>query len=183
MSVILALFGYVAILAALVAANRYVDRLLTPHSWRWRAARRVRRRIVKDAFTPERTIGYLRSVDPFVFEELVLLSFRKAGYHIQRNKRYTGDGGLDGRMSKDGRRWLLQMKRYSGHIDAADVRAFAGLCREHGACGAFVHTGRTGGAAREAVREAENVFIISGERLWRLIARSEDVLKNLQQTK
>ena len=183
MSLILALFGYLAILAALVAANRYVDRLLTPHGWRWRAARRLRRRIIKDAFTPERTIGYLRSVDPFVFEELVLLSFRKAGYRIRRNRRYTGDGGIDGRMSKGSRRWLLQMKRYGGHIDAADVRAFAGLCREHGACGAFVHTGRTGGAARDAVREAENVFIVSGERLWRLIARGEDVLKNLQQTK
>lgn len=183
MSLILALFGYLSILAALVAANCYVDRLLTPHGWRWRAARRLRRRVIKGAFTPERTIGHLWSVDPFVFEELVLLSFRKAGYHIQRNKRYTGDGGMDGRMSKGGRRWLLQMKRYGGHIDAADVRAFAELCREHGVYGAFVHTGRTGGGAREAVREAENVFIVSGERLWRLIARGEDVLKNLQQTK
>lgn len=183
MALFLVLSAYFLVLAALVAANCYVDRLLTPHGWRWRAAKRLRRRIVKVAFTPERAIGYLRSVDPFVFEELVLLSFRKAGYRIRRNRQYTGDGGLDGRMSKDGRRWLLQMKRYSGHIDAADVRAFAGLCREHGACGAFVHTGRTGGAAREAVREAENVFIISGERLWRLIACGEDVLKNLQQTK
>lgn len=43
--------------------------------------------------------------------------------------------------------------------------------------------GRRWRAARDAVREAENVFIVSDERLWRLIARGEDVLKNLQQTK
>ena len=37
-------------------------------------------------------INYLKKIDPFVFEELVLSAFQSHGFKIKRNKRYTGDG-------------------------------------------------------------------------------------------
>ncbi|MEX6059375.1 restriction endonuclease [Enterobacter hormaechei] len=41
-------------------------------------------------------INYLRKIDPFVFEELLLEGFEAHGFRTIRNKRYTGDGGIDG---------------------------------------------------------------------------------------
>ncbi|WP_228703482.1 restriction endonuclease [Klebsiella pneumoniae] len=41
-------------------------------------------------------IAYLRKIDPFTFEELLLEGFESHGFSIIRNKRYTGDGGIDG---------------------------------------------------------------------------------------
>ncbi|WP_375491682.1 restriction endonuclease [uncultured Nostoc sp.] len=43
-------------------------------------------------------IATLRKISPYVFEELVLTCCKKQGWQIQRNFRYTGDGGIDGRV-------------------------------------------------------------------------------------
>ena len=42
-------------------------------------------------------IAYLRKIDPFTFEELLLEGFESHGFRTIRNKRHTGDGGIDGR--------------------------------------------------------------------------------------
>lgn len=47
-------------------------------------------------------IAYLRKIDPFVFEELLLEGFERRGFEVIRNRRYTGDGGIDGRVKIDG---------------------------------------------------------------------------------
>jgi len=42
--------------------------------------------------------AYLRKVEPFIVEELVLSALdQREDIKIQRNKRYTGDNGVDGR--------------------------------------------------------------------------------------
>ena len=56
-------------------------------------------------------IAYLRKIDPFVFEELLLEGFERRGFEVIRNRRYTGDGGIDGRVKIDGQTWLVQAKR------------------------------------------------------------------------
>ncbi|WP_192840691.1 restriction endonuclease, partial [Enterobacter hormaechei] len=43
-------------------------------------------------------MNYLRKIDPFVFEELLLEGFEAHGFRTIRNKRYTGDGGIDGQV-------------------------------------------------------------------------------------
>ncbi len=45
-----------------------------------------------------RAFAYLRTVDPHTFEEVVLSSIEAAGFVVLRNRRYTGDGGVDGRV-------------------------------------------------------------------------------------
>jgi len=119
---------------------------------------------------PRAQFAYLRKVDPFVIEEFVLGALERHGHRIRRNDRYTGDGGIDGCCWIDDEPHLIQVKRYKGHIDAADVREFAGLCRRMGARGLFVHTGRTGkGAASE---KCEVVEIVSGRRLLEFLGIS-----------
>ena len=171
--VIAAIFPLIVALAVL---DRRTGLALSPHGFRWRKARRIRRRLRKDGLPPAAVIAYLRKVDPYVFEELVLLSFKKAGYSVKRNRRYSGDGGIDGRIAKDGRRWFVQCKRYRGYISPRHVAAFAAVCQEGRRGGVFVHTGRTGGASKEMFACDDDIEVVSGQRLYRLVVLGEDIL-------
>lgn len=140
------------------------------HRWRIRRAQRVLA-LLRDIGVrrgPGAQFAYLRKVDPWVVEELVLTALARQGHRIQRNARYTGDGGLDGRCWIDRTLHFIQVKRYGGYIAAADVAAFARVCEEHAAEGLFIHTGRTGGGAAAAGRES-NVTIVSGRKLLELL--------------
>ncbi len=117
---------------------------------------------------PAAVINYLRKIDPFVFEKLLLSAFKKKGCKIKRNSHYTGDGGIDGRIFMKGKLFLVQAKRYKGHINAEHVREFERAIKNHGAKGGFfVHTGRTG---EKAFPVNTRVKIISGDRLVSLLA-------------
>lgn len=153
-----------------------VMRPLTPHGRRWRQARRLYRRLRIRQPSVADLLQELRQIDPFVFEELVLLAFREAGYHIRRNGSYSGDGGIDGRMRRGLRKYYLQMKRYTGYVSFSQVQEFAYICEKNGRRGVFVHTGRTGTGTKEFVEDIENIEIVEGTRLWRLLCRGEDVL-------
>lgn len=152
--------------------------ILTPgcrHRKTIRQAKKVMKKI--QGMEPGRMIAYLRNIHPNVFEEVVLLGFLDKGYRIRRNRRYTGDGGIDGRVYKKGTRYLVQDKRYSGYINRKDVDDFHTLCKKKRCKGFFVHTGKTGEASRETVREDATVRIISGDSLIRLLTHRK-VVKN-----
>ena len=119
--------------------------------------------------TPGQAFSYLRRTNPYVFEELVLLGFSQNGYKIKRNKRYSGDGGIDGRVVKDGKEFLVQCKRYSKYIDLKHVEEFSKLCRKNGRDGFFVHSGKTGRKSRMSAYSAGNVTVISGGELLNLL--------------
>lgn len=129
-----------------------------------------------------RALGYLRKIDPLAFEELILTAVEDDNVRIQRNLRYTGDGGIDGELTHRGQRVLIQAKRYSAHIQRAHVAAFASLCATHGALGLFVHTGRTGEACREAIADAGGrVLIVSGHRLIEFLTQPGCTREHLEQ--
>ncbi len=117
---------------------------------------------------PSKKFAYLRKVDPFVFEEMILTALKDSGYKIKRNKRYTGDGGIDGRVTINGRKVLIQAKRYAAHISAQHVYEFEQLCQRENCKGIFVHTGRTGAKAK-VYSDSPTIHIISGTSLLRLI--------------
>lgn len=125
---------------------------------------------VKSIDHPGAKIKYLRKIDPFVFEELLLESFKDKGFEIIRNKRYTGDGGIDGQVIKDEKLYLVQAKRYSSAINPSHVQEFAEVIKKRNAFGGFfVHTGRTGKTSYEKL-PGQNIEIISGDRLIKLIS-------------
>ena len=144
------------------------------HLWRRQAAKRVITKLQQiEGFGPR--LAYLRKIDPFVFEELVLEGFERRGCKVRRNKRYTGDGGIDGRFWIEGQLYLVQAKRYSGHVNAGHMRDFCCLVDEHRCKGIFVHTGRTGKMTRETAQGHPGVSIISGERLLQLVAPENEL--------
>lgn len=166
----------IAVLAALVLLSKYGVPILRWLGWRKpsqrRRERQARLNLVKLAGIPEpgRKFAFLRKVDPFTFEEMILESYELRGHKVKRNHRYTGDGGIDGRVWLDGELHLVQAKRYAGHISAAHMRDFCHLVAAKGCKGLFVHTGRTGGASRTLASDDENVTIVSGQRLLDLLA-------------
>ena len=114
-----------------------------------------------------RRIAYLRKLDPLVFEEMVLDAFQQKGWLVERNTRYSGDGGIDGRIFRDGDWCGIQCKRYKNAIQTAHVQKFAeDLRRENLHHGFFVHTGRTPGSVQ---RQSEIIKVISGQKLIQLL--------------
>lgn len=118
--------------------------------------------------TPQEKFYFLRGLDAFVFEEMILTSLKRQGYIIVRNDGYTGDGGVDGRAYLNDQHYLIQAKRYSGHIKAKDIEDFAKICNRRKGIGLFIHTGKTGDTAKEAAQKL-NVKIISGVKLLELL--------------
>lgn len=170
----------IAILVVLAAALSYLSR------WRYGSRRQrlhhkniQKAQKLKEMFRSwkqpgleARILSYARKIDPLVFEELVLSCLQDAGAKIQRNQRYTGDGGIDGVFRIDGQRWLMQAKRYSSSINPGHVRDFAAKC--NGNPGIFVHTGRTGPKAYTHL--TPNIIIISGQRLVDLVRNPKEAI-------
>jgi len=133
---------------------------------KWAAAQQLKR--LRWFNTPQEQITHLRGVNPFVFEEMILTALRQHGYPIKRNKRYSGDGGIDGQVIIEGYCYLIQAKRYANHINPAHVQSFVRLCQRRGKRGLFVHTGKTG---KKSVRIAQfsEIEIIGGDKLLNML--------------
>lgn len=99
---------------------------------------------------------------------MILLAFKKKGYKIYRNKRYTGDDGIDGKIKKDGESFLIQAKRYSDYINLQHVKDFSSICELQNKKGFFIHTGKTGSEVYKVLEQNKNINIISGKKLYTL---------------
>ncbi|EJB9142741.1 restriction endonuclease [Salmonella enterica] len=139
------------------------------HHRKQEQARRVINRLANIPAFPQK-IAYLRKVDPFTFEEIVLEGFERKGFTVIRNKRYTGDGGIDGKVIIDSQTCFLQAKRYTGFISPSHVNAFSQLCEAHNTGGFFCHTGKTSKPLMEKIKTSDRIIIVSGERLINLIS-------------
>ena len=120
-------------------------------------------------------LAYLRKDEPFIVEELVLSALdRREDIKIQRNKRYTGDNGVDGRFYIKNKevnlKFVVQVKRYSSYINSKHLEEFhEQIIKEKAYKGLFVHTGKTSKNSLELSKNNDKLEIISGERLINLI--------------
>lgn len=159
-------------LAIIIAAFAWrASRVPIKHRWHRRQARVMCDALCgRDRSQPPALIyARLRAMDALAFEELLLESFERRGCRAVRNRRYTGDGGIDGQAVIHGCVWLIQAKRYAGAIRPEHVQAFASLCAARDAPGLFIHTGRTGDSSRGIVTRHAKVEIVSGRQLLALV--------------
>ncbi|WHF57777.1 restriction endonuclease (plasmid) [Shewanella xiamenensis] len=115
----------------------------------------------------------LRRLDPFLFEELILTAIDRFNPNVKiiRNKRYTGDGGVDGLIVINNVKIAIQAKRYRNFINTSDVSKLEEKLSSVGASyGLFVHTGKTRPATWQR-NEGSNVIIVSGARMLALVVK------------
>ncbi|WP_454883056.1 restriction endonuclease [Sphingomonas oryzagri] len=92
---------------------------------------------------PALVFARVQAMNALAFEELLLTCFERRGHKVIRNHRYTGDGGIDGRVVLHGRIWLIRAKRYASVIRPEHVQSFAAMCPA--APARFVHSCRSDG--------------------------------------
>lgn len=158
---------WIIFLALFILINTAAIFIKARHIGTIRAAKKVYKNINKiKNDRPGWLLSYLRKIDPFVFEELILIAFKKNRFKIKRNRAYTHDGGIDGQLRKNGQKYLVQAKRYSDYIKPEHVRQFIKTCRQHRACGYFIHTGKTGEEIKRLLKENPQIKLISGHKLY-----------------
>ncbi len=92
---------------------------------------------------------YLTKMDPEEFEHLVCDLFRKMGYEVEHTP-YSGDGGVDGYLKKNGDLSILQCKRVQGSVGEPILRDLFGTMHAKGAKeGVVVTTGKVSQKARD----------------------------------
>tara|TARA_Y100001960_G_scaffold331312_1_gene427930 strand:- start:12566 stop:13228 length:663 start_codon:yes stop_codon:yes gene_type:complete len=162
---------FFALVAILLSINYSLIKRFSPR-YRVFIANRTLKRMRSLNLQPMETIAYLRKIDPFVFEEMLLSVFKEVGYKIKRNKKYTGDGGTDGQVWIDGKHHHIQAKRYSSYINKEHMKNFIQLNKEKKTKGLFIHTGKTGKETK-ALAKNHGIEIISGENLYNLVIKKE----------
>lgn len=145
-----------------------------------RGSQHKKRKIAKNVYktlqgieSAPQMMAYLKKIDFFAFEELLLDAFERRGFKVIRNKRYTGDGGVDGRVIINGHTFLIQAKRYQAHINPAHVSALNELCINEQTYGIFIHTGITGPASKAT--HHDHIAMISGDQLVRFLTGNDTI--------
>lgn len=162
---------YVTILT--VFALLYISFSGTSSRWRVESSKSALKKI-KSIEIPAQVIAYIRKMDPFTFEEMILTSINRNTFvKIERNKRYTGDGGIDGKFFINGSLFLIQAKRYHGLVKTSDIEDLLQKTTYHNATGSlFIHTGKTSTVALKRYSEGK-VFIVSGHAMVALIQKGK----------
>ena len=122
-------------------------------------------RLQRLTLTFPKAIAILRGMSPYTFEELLLTCFQEQGWKIQRNLRYSHDGGVDGRVVISGKLYLVQAKRYRQYIDPYHIHQFYQVIQHKKADGGFfVHTGKTRALSKKLLQNYK-ITLISGQKL------------------
>lgn len=114
-------------------------------------------------FTPDQRFSYIRGVDHFLWEEILMSCFEERGYAIKRTK-MTRDGGSDGFVTINKLFVVIQAKRYSGPIAKADVSKLNKLVNDNPRFhrGLFIHSGTTSGPIKDLFKESPFMDLLSG---------------------
>lgn len=155
----------------------YFKREKYSHKWRKKTSIKILEKI--DTFSPQQVFVYIRKIDPFVFEETILSALEKReDIQIVRNKRYTGDNGVDGVFyikiqTEEGvvnKKCLIQAKRYKSFVNSKHIEDFnQKILNEKAHLGLFVHSGKTRKPSLSENKHSEHLRIISGDKLIKLL--------------
>ncbi|MEP4891933.1 MAG: DUF2034 domain-containing protein [Aliiglaciecola sp.] len=115
-------------------------------------------------------IDTLREISWSDFEVLVGEAFRRKGFSVQENMSGGADGGVDLRISKDGKLHLVQCKHWrSSKVGVSIVREMFGVLTASKAQSVYLVT--SGEFTNEAIKFANNlpITLINGHALLALI--------------
>lgn len=118
-------------------------------------------------------LATMRGMRPSEFEEFTAKIFRALGYQTQLVGG-SGDGGIDIEMTKDGRRHLVQCKKFiTRKVTPHDVRDFFGaMCDRHVDGKSFFVTTNIFTLEAERFAEGKPIELIDGIQLIQLVRES-----------
>ncbi|MGV2830803.1 restriction endonuclease [Myxosarcina sp. GI1(2024)] len=123
-------------------------------------------------------LNRLKQLNPFIFESVLLECCKNYGYCIQSENKFTKDGGVDGKFSYQGRFYVIQAKLYKGDVCVEHIPMFQNAVGwQQASRGFFFHTGRASEEFWDAVRRADRVTVISGQRLVDFLLGSNPLFK------
>lgn len=110
------------------------------------------------------------------FELLVGEAFRKKGYRVIHGGDAGADGGIDVRLRKNGKEYLVQCKHWkTKRVGVAVIRELYGVMVSSGVAGGYVVT--SGEFTEEAVSfsEGKPIKLVNGDALARMLGRELEV--------
>lgn len=153
----------ILVLIAFVCA--YIFKSKPKKPWRVSASKRWLKafRTNKHIYSPGQRFAYIRKVDHFLWEDIIMTCFEERGYPIKRTK-MTRDGGSDGYVRINGKWIVIQAKRYSGSIAKAHVIELDRLVEKskHLDKGLFIHTGKSSGPIIHYCKNRQHMELLSG---------------------
>ena len=112
----------------------------------------------------------LRSLSPAEFEAYTAAAFERRGWRVEIiGREGRADGGIALMLSKDGRRVVVQCKRYAARVGAPVVRETVGVMVHHRAHGAFVVALSGFTRAAQDWAKGKPVRLIDGNQLLRAL--------------
>lgn len=146
--------SFILLFILTIVIYSFLYRKKSKHKRNINTSKKIIKRINEFKYNGQK-LNYLKKIDPYVFEEILLTAFESKGYKIERSKRYSGDGGIDGKIyDKQNNEIFLQAKRYKGHINLQHLKDFEKLINQKGVQGYFIHTGKTGKFSKEFTNNA-----------------------------
>jgi restriction system protein len=154
------------------------------HLYHIRQAKKIIKKlkiISKEPGNGGKIMNYLRKINPYIFEELILTAIEDSNVRIIRNTRYSGDGGVDGIFKTKKGNVLIQCKRYSSYISHWDVEKLCtSVKKDNYYMGIFVHTGKTGGKSKDVMKLEGNILFISGSTLIDVVLGKINIVKYIE---
>jgi len=150
--------------------------VLVPKQLPWRRRLKIRnaKRIHKKILAlgsehPGKAIQYLRKIDAYTFEELAIIALNKHGYNAYKDRGYSHDGGIDGKLLENGDLWIIQCKRYKGTVSNQVLQELVNAKdRFRASGGLLIHTGKSTKRLHSDGKKYK-IYVVSGSRLLKLI--------------
>ncbi|HEU4321866.1 MAG TPA: restriction endonuclease [Roseiflexaceae bacterium] len=124
--------------------------------WRLAALKRARERLLRsDAY----------DLSPTDFERRVVLLLRDLGWEDVERSGGSGDGGVDVRATREGKRYVIQCKRYKRYVQPERVREMLGVKQHTGADVAMLVTTASFGSSSHAFARQHGIVLWDGATL------------------
>jgi hypothetical protein len=134
-------------------------------SWRVKASKKWLKsfRANKRQFNSSQRFNYIRKVDHYLFEDILMTCFEERGYKVIRTK-LSWDEGSDGYVTINKHYMAIQAKRYTGRISKQHVEALNTLVERKPKLkkGIFIHSGKSSAPILEYIQSNPNLDMISG---------------------
>lgn len=120
-------------------------------------------------------IEKVKDINPYIFENLILILLEKMGYGEFQMTKKSNDGGIDGIINEDKlglEKIYIQTKRYAAKnkVRETDIRNFIGAMSGDTQKGVFVTTSEFDSKAVEKAQNAHHkIILIDGEKLVNLM--------------